>query len=237
MPKAFVSHSTLDQERFVHGLAERLQSNGVETWFAGWALLDGDSLTERIFEQGIGEADIFIVVLSKHSIDSNWVKAELAVGLVRQIEKKCRLIPIVLDGVAVPVSLESTLQRRIEDVDNYDADFDGLLRSIFRESGQPPLGPPPSYASAPRVRGLTASDAAVYVQLAELVLDEGWYLLHGVAVMNRCAQVGLSSQAVIEGIHALDAKGFVTKTLVRGDMVLKVQVRPRMLARVPRWAT
>lgn len=159
MPKAFVSHATIDQDRFVRGLAERLQTNGVETWYAEWALLDGDSLTERIFEQGIGEADIFIVVLSQHSVDSNWVKAELAVGLVRQIEKKCRLIPIVLDEVEAPVALQGTLQRRIADPASYDSEFDALLRSMFNKATTPPLGKPASYTSAPSIRGMTPADA------------------------------------------------------------------------------
>ncbi len=63
-PRAFVSHATADQERFVRGLAERLQANGVETWYARWALLDGDSLTGRIFDHGIGGVDVFIVFSS-----------------------------------------------------------------------------------------------------------------------------------------------------------------------------
>lgn len=99
-PRAFVSHATADQDRFVRDFANRLQASGVSTWYAEWALVAGDSLVERIFDQGIAGVDNFIVVLSEASVASNWVAAELDIGVVRRIEKKCRLIPLLIDDVA-----------------------------------------------------------------------------------------------------------------------------------------
>lgn len=229
VPKAFVSHSTADQARFVRGLAERLQSNGIETWYAEWALLDGDSLTEKIFEHGIGEADIFIVVLSNNTRDSKWVKAELAVGLVRQIETKTRLIPIVLDGVDVPVALQATLQRRISDPARYDAEFDALLRSIYNKPTTPPLGPAPSYTGAPTVRGLTPSDAVVYVALATIAIETNSLLVAGKRLHERCAEEGVSESAVVEGMHVLDQRALIKEARQFGSRIQHVLLRPRFL--------
>ena len=160
--KAFVSHATVDQDRFVRGFAGRLQVNGVETWYAEWALLDGDSLVKRIFTEGIGGADVFIIVLSANSVKSGWVEAELDVGVVRSIERDCRLIPVVIDDVEIPVSLQATKYRRIIDVTKYDDEFDGLLRSIFKHPTTPLLGRPPAYTATPVIRGLSVADATVF---------------------------------------------------------------------------
>jgi hypothetical protein len=231
MPKAFLSHATVDQDRFVRGLAMRLRANGVDTWYAEWALLDGDSLSDRIFEEGIGQADVVIVVVSKNSIDSNWVKAELGTARVRDIDKKCRLIPIILDGIEPPVALQEKLQRRIADPTSYDAEFDGLLRSIFNTSSAPPLGPAPTFASAPTVHGLTPADTVVFVQLSELVIERGQFLVDGGPLHARCADQGLSDAAVVEGVHMLDSRHLIKEGREYDNRVHHVIVRPRLLHR------
>jgi hypothetical protein len=227
--EAFVSHSSLDQGRFVRHLAQRLHANGVETWYAEWALLDEDSLTEKIFERGIAEADIFIVVLSQHTVDSNWVKAELAVGLVRQIERKCRLIPIVLDGVEAPVALQGTLQRRITDPASYDNEFDALLRSIFNKPTTPPLGNPPSYTRAPSIRGMSPADAVVYAALVKLAIERNGFLVDGDQLHERCAADEVSDAGVVEAIHVFDKRSLIKDAHVYDGRMQHVQLRPRMV--------
>ncbi len=64
----FISYSTADKERFVLRFAERLRSVGVDAWGDKWELLLGDSLVEKIFEEGLKEAAAVIVVLSQVSV-------------------------------------------------------------------------------------------------------------------------------------------------------------------------
>lgn len=229
MPKVFLSHSSLDQARFVRGLAERLQSNGVETWYSEWALLDGDSLTDRIFEQGIANADVFIVVLSENTASSNWVRAELEVGLVRRIGKQCRLIPVVLDGVPVPVALEGTLQRRISDVNSYDDEFEALLRSVLSQTSTPTLGRPPTYAATPAIPGLTNADTVVLHRLAEVAIATESLLVDGSELHASVGGDGLSDQAVIEAIHAIDARGLIKEARQFGSRIQYVHVRHSLI--------
>ena len=162
-------------------------------------------------------------------MNSNWLRAELAVGLVQRIEKKCRFIPIVLDNVEVPVALQGTLQRRIADVDDYAREFDALLRSIFQRPTTPPLGRPPTYTAAPRMTGLTAADASVFVQLGELAVENGTFFVDGGALHERCTRQGLSDRAVIEAIHAIDQLGLIKEARTHGGLVRNVHIRPRML--------
>jgi hypothetical protein len=59
-PKAFMSHAWEDKDRFV---------------------------VDRIFDEGIKRADIFIVVLSRLSVDKPWVREELNAGMVKKIAR------------------------------------------------------------------------------------------------------------------------------------------------------
>ena len=55
-PKVFISHASEDKERFVMNFASKLRANGVDAWLDKWEMLPGDSLVDKIFEEGIKEA-------------------------------------------------------------------------------------------------------------------------------------------------------------------------------------
>jgi hypothetical protein len=67
-PKVFVSHASEDKDRFVLGFATELRARGVDVWLDKWEMLPGDSLVDKIFEEGIKGASAVIVVLSKFSV-------------------------------------------------------------------------------------------------------------------------------------------------------------------------
>ncbi len=62
-PKVFLSHASEDKERFVINLAIKLRSKGVAVWLDKWEILTGDSLIDKIFEEGIKKAQAFVIVL------------------------------------------------------------------------------------------------------------------------------------------------------------------------------
>src|SRR5512132_1777197 len=91
-PRAFLSYSSADKDRFVEGFARRLRERGVDVWYADWQLKPGDSLVNKIFDEGLGNADVFIIVVSDESRKSAWVSEELNSAIVNRIEKSCTLI-------------------------------------------------------------------------------------------------------------------------------------------------
>ena len=104
-PKAFISHDSRDKERFVIDFATKLRKNGIDAWVDEWELKPGDSLTKEIFES-IDESDIFISIISKYNINSNWVEEELEAGFIRKIEDGLRFIPVVIDkNIDLPPTL------------------------------------------------------------------------------------------------------------------------------------
>ena len=91
----FISYASKDQE-FAERLHADLQARGVRCWFAPEDIQGGRKLHEQI-EQAIRHYDKLLLVLSEHSMDSEWVKTEIYHA--RQDEMRSRrrkLFPISL---------------------------------------------------------------------------------------------------------------------------------------------
>ena len=142
-PKVFISHAGEDNP-FVRDFAERLRDNGVDAWVAEWEILPGDKLIDKIFEQGIGQCDAFVVVLSQNSVKKPWVVEELDAALVRRIEGQTKIIPIRIDDCEVPVALQATAWINIALESDYDTEFHKVLSSVFGKPTKPPIGARPT---------------------------------------------------------------------------------------------
>jgi hypothetical protein len=107
----FISYSTDDQD-FSDRLYADLQNNGVRCWFAPHDAKAGRKLHEQI-DEAIRMYDRLLLILSEHSMDSEWVKTEIANARKREIgEKRQILFPIGL----VPFE-------KIRDWQAFDADI------------------------------------------------------------------------------------------------------------------
>jgi predicted RNase H-related nuclease YkuK (DUF458 family) len=78
-PKVFIGHASEDKERFLRAFATKLrQEAGVDAWVDEWEIYPGDSLVQKISEEGLKDAEAVIIVLSEHSVDEPWVREELS---------------------------------------------------------------------------------------------------------------------------------------------------------------
>lgn len=67
-----------------------------------WEIKVGDSITEKINE-AIRRNDYLIVVLSKASVKSEWVKKELNAALMKELKKKSVVVlPLLMEDCEVP---------------------------------------------------------------------------------------------------------------------------------------
>lgn len=206
-PNVFISHASEDKERFVVEFAERLRRDGVNAWLDMWEMGPGDSLVSRIFDEGIAKADVFLVVLSERSINKPWVREELDLGLIQRIARECRVIPVILDGVAVPQALRATVYVSVRYPSAYDVEYRRICDAIFGVSNRPPLGNPPSFEAAPELPGLNRSDFALLAALAGVTVDNGDRLLVGDRLREGIERSGLDKVTVFESVHALEAAG------------------------------
>jgi hypothetical protein len=146
--KAFISHSSKDKE-FTLRLATDLRTRaGIDAWLDQWEINPGDRIPERI-EEGLSEADVFILVLSPDSVNSQWVEYERQAWLTMQIdeEKRARevsrpptrrLIPVLHRDCQKPAFLQPIHHVRITDQD-YEDGFKQLVSAILGVSKKPPL--------------------------------------------------------------------------------------------------
>jgi hypothetical protein len=91
----FISYSTRDQE-FADRIHADLQNNGVRCWFAADKIQAGKKIHEQI-DEAIRLYDRLLLILSEHSMESEWVKTEIARARQKELNQRRQvLFPIGL---------------------------------------------------------------------------------------------------------------------------------------------
>ena len=95
MVDVFVSYASEDRER-VKPFVAALQSHGRSVWWD--RQIDAGTAFDREIEKAIDEAACIVVVWSRQSVESEWVRTEANEGL----ERNC-LVPISIEDVLASV--------------------------------------------------------------------------------------------------------------------------------------
>ena len=99
MASIFISHATEDQE-FVKQLQEKLEGQGKSAQIDSHTLHTGDQLDPQI-KQSIEAASCFLLVVSIHALNSQWVQKEVRYAL--EVEQKrpsdFQIIPLLFGWV------------------------------------------------------------------------------------------------------------------------------------------
>lgn len=218
--KAFLSHASEDKDRFVREFAEKLYAKGVEAWVDEWEIYPGDSLVDKIFEEGLKGADAIIIVLSTASVAKPWVREELNASVVKHIEKGTRIIPVVLDNVEVPESLKNTVWVKIADLTNYDSEVDRVVSAIYDIRPKPNLAKPPAYATsdAPTLPGLAKQDVVVLRLFGDAAFTQGSRLgIDTEQEWEEAKRLGLSREDYQDSLEILSKRGYLERSRVLGD--------------------
>jgi hypothetical protein len=148
----FISYSHKD-EVFARCLHNDLQRSGVRCWFAPEDIRGGDKLYDQI-DQAIRLHDKLLLVLSEHSIQSEWVMTEIRRARMAEIrDERRKLFPVRLvdwrrikDWECFDADTGKDLAVEVreyfipdfsnwEDRDAYQQAFDRLLRDLKAEEG------------------------------------------------------------------------------------------------------
>lgn len=227
-PKVFVSHASEDKKRFVEQFARRLRERGIDAWFDKWEMLPGDSLVDRIFEEGIKNATVVVCVISKASITKPWVRMEINTSVVQQIGALVRILPVVIDECDVPMALRSILYERVEDTSSYDKEFDRIVSSILGLDQRPPLGPLPvhSFHNASAIAGLSKIDSLLLEIACKIALETGSCQISTGPVLERAQAMELPLDEGADALHVLDQGGYIGLLKALGQRIpssLRVQ--------------
>ena len=210
-PKVFVSHASEDKERFVLNFSTKLREHGIDAWLDKWEMFPGDSLVDKIFEEGLKEADAIIIVLSRFSVDKPWVREELNAGVMKRLSKGTKIIPVVIDNCEVPEVLKSTLWEKINDINNYSSSLDRIVASIYGQKDKPELGNAPQYIHSPveNIPGLIKTDNLVLKLSCEYAIKENDRVLNpGKIFLGDDAPV-IPESELLESLEVLDREGYI----------------------------
>ncbi len=164
-PKAFLSYSHADKE-YAKKLAADLFAQGIKVWFDDWEIQPGDSIVQKIFTHGIAGQDFFLILLSKESTSSKWVREEMDVAMVQRIEGVTRIVPLIKEDCEIPVPLRSL--HWVNLADGYEEGLKRLVKALHGVTERPPLGQPPAYVTG-LSRGFGGMSARA-TTVAELLL-------------------------------------------------------------------
>ena len=129
MSSIFLSHTHADKP-FVRRLAQDLQVAGVRVWLDEAEMMIGDSLIEKIRE-GIDQMEYLGVILSQHSVKSEWVKREVDVAMNQEIEgKRVKVLPLVIDDCELPGFLKGKLYADFRVPEQYEEALGKILRRL-----------------------------------------------------------------------------------------------------------
>ena len=207
-PKVFISHASEDKNRFVIDFASRLRAHGIDAWLDRWEMLPGDSLVDKLFEEGLHSATAVVIVLSTNSVDKPWVREELNAAFVKHVESGTKLIPVVLDDCRVPECLASTLWERIADLSAYEQSFERIVAAITGVRDKPPLGTLPGYVTAPTttMQGLAPIDNLVLKTVCEHALRNGYANINGDELHQSEALSSLPQQELADSLDVLESE-------------------------------
>ncbi|MFH0794009.1 MAG: toll/interleukin-1 receptor domain-containing protein [bacterium] len=122
--RVFISHSSRDKE-FVRKLVGELEKQSLNVWFDEREIKVGDSIVGKISD-GLKDSDYLVVVLSKASVASPWVREELNAALMEDISNKgCAVLPVLIEDCEIPPLLKPRLYA------DFRKDFDSGLRKLL----------------------------------------------------------------------------------------------------------
>lgn len=210
-PKVFISHASEDKDRFVLQFAEHLRQKGIDAWLDKWEMLPGDSLVDKIFEEGLKEANAVIIVLSKFSVEKPWVREELNAAFVKRMNNGSRLIPVVIDDCEVPEALKSTLWESITDLSAYDSNLERIVASIYGANHKPPIGPQPEYVQSfvQAIGGLNNIDSLVFRLSCEEVLKTEDICVNPGYVFLKDDKPLVPEEELKDSLEILDSNGYI----------------------------
>jgi isopentenyl diphosphate isomerase/L-lactate dehydrogenase-like FMN-dependent dehydrogenase len=134
----FISYSTSDRD-FADRIHADLQNKGVRCWFAPHDMPIGGKILDEI-DAGIRLRDKVLLILSEHSIKSDWVEDEATKAFEEERKRgQTVLFPIRLDDAVMETdeAWAGKLRarhigdfRRWKDHDAYSKSFERVLRNL-----------------------------------------------------------------------------------------------------------
>jgi formylglycine-generating enzyme required for sulfatase activity len=130
MSDIFLSYTSEDRAK-AQIIAKALESHGYSVWW-DWIILPGQTF-EDVIENELSAANCIVVLWSKKSVKSNWVRTEATEGKRREI-----LIPVLIEDVTPPLAFRHMNAAKLMDWTGTSLhhEFDRLIESVGGKLGR-----------------------------------------------------------------------------------------------------
>lgn len=203
--KVFISHSSADKPT-AHRLDADLRRHGIDTWLDAWEIKVGDSIIDKI-NQGIAECSAFLILVSRHSVASRWVREELNAATLRRILEKAKILPLRIDDSELPSLLAPM---RHVDLRAYEESLEEVLDVLLDRDRRPHVAARPSHGAAtagPGDQMLTGARAHILARTAERANADRWD--DSIEVDEAMAELRLSADEYAEAVEDLADHGLI----------------------------
>jgi len=131
MSDIFLSYKSEDRQR-AKIIAEALKQHGYSVWWD--KIIPPGKTFDQVIEEALDAARCVIVLWSRESVSSDWVKNEVREGTRRHI-----LVPVLIDDVKIPFEFKHIQAAQLIDWQGAlpDPEFDLLLKSVGEILGKP----------------------------------------------------------------------------------------------------
>ncbi len=132
MSDIFLSYKSEDRIK-AQTIAKALESHGYSVWWDR-IILPGQTFDE-VIEEELSAANCIVVLWSKESVKSEWVRLEASEGKMRKI-----LVPVLIEDVTPPFAFRLIEAAKLMNWDGVspEYEFDLLIRSVGTILGQAP---------------------------------------------------------------------------------------------------
>lgn len=132
MSDIFLSYKSKDQAK-AQIIAEALERNGYSVWWD--RVIPPGRTFDEVIEEELDAAKCMVVLWSKESVKSEWVRTEASEGKRRKI-----LIPVLIEDVTPPLAFRLIEAAKLIDWDGTlpNPEFDLLVGSVSRMLGKVP---------------------------------------------------------------------------------------------------
>lgn len=141
MRQVFISYARRDF-KLAEKIANALKDRGIRVFLDKWNIRIGERIAE-VIGNGIAGSNYIIVLASKDSMASNWVKAELYTALNYEIDGKATLLIVKLDDCSLPPLVQGKLYlslkgKNINDIDDevIQSLVEAIQPNIFLQAGK-----------------------------------------------------------------------------------------------------
>ncbi len=151
MPDVFISYNREDRER-ARTISSALEAEGFSVWWDA-ALRAGETYDE-VTEQNLRQAGAVVVLWSKRSSNSKWVRAEATVG-----ERSSTLVPALIEDCERPIRFElvQTADLRHWNGDRADQNWRAFMQDIRAAIAKKA----PKGSAAPTAPSITSTDVSI----------------------------------------------------------------------------